>query len=217
MKTAILAYLGLAAIQTVCAAHDFSVYIVPPPLPERQNYFAERDQHVINPWGVCANTASPVIVYTNNYMDGMPAHIVVTDTGMSIPCVYQERNEDGHEYYTCAGVDVTTTTTVAITTAIPNCSNKEKIFGKKKDNGYKGDCCKSQADCWEECINGKCNGPTKATTTTATTIKKTATSRKPTATCISDYKDKKKGNGPKNACCPTQWDCKEDCINGKCN
>ncbi|KAI8365506.1 hypothetical protein EDC96DRAFT_428755, partial [Choanephora cucurbitarum] len=97
--------------------------------------------------------------------------------------------------------------------------------GKARGDGYNGDCCKTQADCKEECIKGKCNGPKRVTTKSSSTTKAPSTTKKNTTTkttqtpsvCKAGYRGKKKGNGIKGACCSTQKDCKEDCIKGKCN
>ncbi|OBZ81039.1 hypothetical protein A0J61_10912 [Choanephora cucurbitarum] len=139
---------------------------------------------------------------------------------------------------TTTATTTATTSSTTITTALPlpTCSNKDTIFAKKRGNGYYGDCCKTEADCMNECIKGKCNGSKKSTTTikkstttttttkkpsTTTTIKKSTTvTKKPTQTpaaCKSGYLGKKKGNGLKGACCTTSWDCKEECIKGSCN
>ncbi|KAI8079069.1 uncharacterized protein B0P05DRAFT_571733 [Gilbertella persicaria] len=61
---------------------------------------------------------------------------------------------------------------------------------------------------------------TKKTTTTTKRTTSTKPNSTPTATpassCTSGYSGKKNGNGPKNACCLTESDCKQDCVKGKC-
>ncbi|KAI8368839.1 hypothetical protein EDC96DRAFT_441146, partial [Choanephora cucurbitarum] len=93
--------------------------------------------------------------------------------------------------------------------------------GKKRGNGMNGDCCKDQRDCVNQCIRGKCNGPVRGTkTTTTTAIKKTTTTAKPTkisSACKAGFKGLKNGKGRKDACCTTHWDCKEECVKGRCN
>ncbi|KAI8366269.1 hypothetical protein BD560DRAFT_154727 [Blakeslea trispora] len=79
----------------------------------------------------------------------------------------------------------TSTTTTSIPTAIvPTCSNKDTIFGKKKGNGFNGDCCESEADCKDDCIKSKCNGPQRATTKTATMSTKSVATSSSTTTKV---------------------------------
>ncbi|KAI8357809.1 hypothetical protein BD560DRAFT_406209 [Blakeslea trispora] len=128
---------------------------------------------------------------------------------------------------TSSATSSTATSSTATTTAlpVPACSNKDTIFAKKRGNGYNGDCCKTEADCMDECIKGKCNGPKKSTATIKKSTTTTATTKKPSTTttikksttvtkkstqtpaaCKSGYLGKKKGNGLKGACCTTSWD-----------
>ncbi|KAG1084674.1 hypothetical protein G6F42_021689 [Rhizopus arrhizus] len=47
--------------------------------------------------------------------------------------------------------------------------------GLAQGDGYNGACCNTQADCWDDCISGVCNGPVNTKTATATTKTSTAT------------------------------------------
>ncbi|RCH96145.1 hypothetical protein CU098_011264, partial [Rhizopus stolonifer] len=132
----------------------------------------------------------------------IPDYLVVAGSSAHVPCAWSGSSpSDSSGYFYCPPLPST-------------------VYGQKKGNGYKEDCCKTEADCKDDCIKGKCNGPSRKTTTvkktktTATTTSKSAT---PTSgACKSGYRGKKKGNGPKNACCSTERDCKEDCVKGKC-
>ncbi|KAI8077223.1 uncharacterized protein B0P05DRAFT_471514, partial [Gilbertella persicaria] len=46
---------------------------------------------------------------------------------------------------------------VSLVPAIASCSLKRAVFGKRRGNGSNGDCCKTQHDCKEVCIEKKCN------------------------------------------------------------
>ncbi|OBZ88037.1 hypothetical protein A0J61_03922 [Choanephora cucurbitarum] len=204
------------------------------------------------------------------------SHLETDSSRVPISCSLEQTREN-YKYYHCGPILVpdsvatttstttTTTTTPAVTTTATvtahTCSNKDSIFDKKKGIGYNGDCCKTEADCKDECIKGKCTGPSRTTTkstTTNSTTKKPITTKKSTTTtkpstkpstksattksattksattkstivtttakstispsvCTPGYQDKKKGDGPKDACCSTQLDCKEDCVKGRCN
>lgn len=93
--------------------------------------------------------------------------------------------------------------------------------GLAQGDGYNGYCCNTQADCWDDCISGVCNGPVNTKTATATTktttTTKTASSPGSSATCTSGSKGLGKGDGYNGACCATQADCWDDCISGVCN
>ncbi|KAG2205960.1 hypothetical protein INT47_005278 [Mucor saturninus] len=97
--------------------------------------------------------------------------------------------------------------------------------GKGLGNGFKGYCCKNQADCIDDCVNEKCTGPegTIHFTTTASikTKTKTTSTAKHTSTtaakCIPGSAGKKNGEGRLNACCTTSDDCKNSCVNKKCD
>ncbi|EPB88503.1 hypothetical protein HMPREF1544_04738 [Mucor circinelloides 1006PhL] len=84
--------------------------------------------------------------------------------------------------------------------------------GLAQGDGYNGACCNTQADCWDDCISGVCNGPVNTKTATATT--KTTSSPGSSATCTSGSKGLGKGDGYNGACCATQADCWDDCISG---
>ncbi|RCI05205.1 hypothetical protein CU098_012004 [Rhizopus stolonifer] len=143
---------------------------------------------------VCKPSEPAIAVQTVNPDSTVLGHLIVQDTGDFAPCVYTRTDQTGIDYYTCISV------------------------ATKKGNGYNGDCCKTQADCQDDCVKGKCNGPTKKATTTmkkAATIKTTVKPTVASTACRSDYRGKKKGNGLKNACCSTHLDYKE-CIQGKC-
>ncbi|OBZ87154.1 hypothetical protein A0J61_04802 [Choanephora cucurbitarum] len=159
---------------------------------------------------------------------------------------FNTNNAGGASSSTTTTLTTTTTTTtpaatVTATIAVPTCLSEETIFGKKKGNGYSGDCCKTEADCKNDCVMGRCNGPKRATTkaitvksntavsspitkkaaiTTTTTKSTTKTTIKATKTpsvCRPGYLGKKNGKGSKGACCNTHWDCKEECVKGSCN
>ncbi|KAI8327952.1 hypothetical protein BD560DRAFT_494441 [Blakeslea trispora] len=161
-----------------------------------------------------------------------------------LPCHFDKLVSEGTQYI-CSDEQnnaVIPTTIATTTTAIPTClSNSD--FGKKKGNGYNGDCCKTEADCKDDCIKGKCNGPkkttakssttkkttakiitakiitTKSTTTKSTTTKSTTTKQTATKTpsaCKSGFLGKKNGKGLKGVCCNTHWDCIEGCTKGVC-
>ncbi|CEG69863.1 hypothetical protein RMATCC62417_05859 [Rhizopus microsporus] len=112
----------------------------------------------------------------------------------------------------------TTTTTSATPTPNPACTSGS--FGLENGDGYNGYCCKTQADCVDDCISGKCNGPanpnkptTTKTSTKKTTTKSTSTS---TASCIPGSRGKKRGDGKDGYCCSTSDDCLETCRKGRC-
>ncbi|RCH79741.1 hypothetical protein CU098_004939 [Rhizopus stolonifer] len=63
-----------------------------------------------------------------------------------------------NDYYYCSPCQITTTTVATVTTtatAPPTCANKSVIYDKK-NNGYKDDCCKTEAECRDDCVKGKC-------------------------------------------------------------
>ncbi|GAA5816692.1 hypothetical protein MFLAVUS_010224 [Mucor flavus] len=86
--------------------------------------------------------------------------------------------------------------------------------GLGKGDGYKGACCKNQADCIDDCVKGACVGPvnTKTATKTSSAIPSTPT---PEA-CVAGFFGKGNGRGGDDACCKDQSDCKESCLSGKC-
>ncbi|KAG1470396.1 hypothetical protein G6F56_002712 [Rhizopus delemar] len=100
---------------------------------------------------------------------------------------------------TKAGTATTTTKAAATTTtAISGCVSGS--YGLGNGDGYNGYCCKSQADCLDDCISGKCNGAknikatttkivTKPSTKSTTTKKATTTTKK--ATIITKKSSKK--------------------------
>ncbi|KAL0146389.1 hypothetical protein V8B55DRAFT_1470338 [Mucor lusitanicus] len=88
-------------------------------------------------------------------------------------------------------------------------------YGLGQGDGWNGYCCSSQADCWDDCISGVCNGPVNTKTATAT---KTSSAPASSATCVSGSKGLKQGDDGWNGyCCSTQADCLDDCISGVCN
>ncbi|KAG1445740.1 hypothetical protein G6F56_009807 [Rhizopus delemar] len=102
----------------------------------------------------------------------------------------------------------TPTTTDAAQPTSGSCTSGS--FGLEKGDGYNGYCCETQADCWDDCISGKCNGPVNTKTTTA--------AAQPTSgSCTSGSYGLGKGDGYKGFCCETQADCLDDCIRGSCN
>ncbi|OBZ86519.1 hypothetical protein A0J61_05432 [Choanephora cucurbitarum] len=117
----------------------------------------------------------------------------------------------------------TTSSTTASASASPasTCSNKDTIFGKRKGRGYNGDCCKTQADCREQCIKGKCNGPRNTTLMSPSSTMKSSTSTSKhtgsSTSCTSGHYGLGLGDGPVGACCSSQWDCEENCVKGRCN
>lgn len=93
-------------------------------------------------------------------------------------------------------------------------------YGLSQGDGYNGYCCKSQADCQDDCISGACNGPTNTKTTTVKGSKTTTTTNASATAvtgCIAGSFGLAKGDGYNNYCCKTQADCQDDCINGACN
>ncbi|CAO3692131.1 hypothetical protein G6F70_008784 [Rhizopus microsporus] len=81
--------------------------------------------------------------------------------------------------------------------------------GKGNGDGYKGFCCKTSDDCFESCVSGVCNGPTKPT--------KTTTSSAPAPSCIAGSKGLGNGDGYKGYCCENSDDCINSCVSGICN
>ncbi|KAI9279613.1 hypothetical protein BY458DRAFT_502303 [Sporodiniella umbellata] len=128
------------------------------------------------------------------------------------------KNGDGYKGYCCKNSDdcrdtcvkgvcngpvntkTVTTTTAPKPTTTPTCTEGSK--GLKNGDGYKGDCCKTNDDCTESCVNGVCNGPVNP-------------NPKPSE-CLPGYKGKDNGKGPFNACCESSDDCKEACVKGRC-
>lgn len=120
-----------------------------------------------------------------------------------------------------------TTTTVkesATTSCYPGSS------GKKLGNGYYNYCCTSSDDCKDTCVSGRCNGPvntktssvaqtatTKAATSTKSSTKSTTTTAPTSSSCYPGSSGKKLGNGYYNYCCTSSDDCKDTCVNGRCN
>ncbi|GAA5808761.1 hypothetical protein MFLAVUS_002157 [Mucor flavus] len=94
-------------------------------------------------------------------------------------------------------------------------------YGLEQGDGYSGYCCKSQADCQDDCISGACNGPVNSKTTTVKNPTATATATASTATvpgtCYPGSSGLKKGDGYSGYCCKDQSDCRDDCIRGTCN
>ncbi|KAI8080261.1 uncharacterized protein B0P05DRAFT_490636 [Gilbertella persicaria] len=96
-------------------------------------------------------------------------------------------------------------------------------YGLGNGDGYNGACCKDQSDCQDDCISGKCDGPKNPNSSSSSSNYDCISGKcdgpsKPdsSSSCKSGYRGKKKGNGPKNACCSTQWDCNDDCVQGRC-
>ncbi|KAG1053556.1 hypothetical protein G6F43_004368 [Rhizopus delemar] len=77
-------------------------------------------------------------------------------------------------------------------------------YGLGNGDGYNGYCCENQADCQDDCIKGKCNGPVNPKPT-------------PNSSCTSGSYGLGNGDGYNGYCCETQADCQDDCISGKCN
>ncbi|CAO3648731.1 unnamed protein product [Mucor hiemalis] len=121
----------------------------------------------------------------------------------------------------CVGpVNTKTTTPATKTTTTPTtptpgtCTPGSSGLGK--GDGYKGACCKTQADCIDDCVKGACVGPVNTKTTTPAT-KTTTTPTTPTpGTCTPGSSGLGKGDGYKGACCKTQADCIDDCVKGAC-
>lgn len=111
----------------------------------------------------------------------------------------------------------TTTAGQPSSTGAASCYPGSKGLGN--GDGYSGYCCSTQADCLDDCISGKCNGPvnTKTTSIKTTTSTKTATATGSPATCYPGSKGLGNGDGYSGYCCSTQADCIDDCISGKCN
>ncbi|PHZ15354.1 uncharacterized protein RHIMIDRAFT_302745 [Rhizopus microsporus ATCC 52813] len=73
--------------------------------------------------------------------------------------------------------------------------------------GWRGFCCKTDDDCHESCIKGKCNG--RVDPKYASPIND--------GTCIDTGNiGSRTGEGWGNFCCETSEDCREDCVKGKC-
>ncbi|KAI7895207.1 uncharacterized protein EV154DRAFT_37412 [Mucor mucedo] len=92
-------------------------------------------------------------------------------------------------------------------------------YGLGNGDGYKSYCCKTQADCKDDCISGACNGPVN-TKTTSVKGTKTSTAKATTTAvtgCIAGSFGLGNGDGYSSYCCKTQADCQDDCINGACN
>ncbi|KAI9247358.1 hypothetical protein BY458DRAFT_484152 [Sporodiniella umbellata] len=121
-------------------------------------------------------------------------------------------------------ISTTTTTVTATSTAVPTCISG--AYGLGNGDGYNGYCCKTQADCVDDCVSGKCNGPSNTKTTTATKTQTTATTKTTTTktstpttnpNCTSGSFGLGNGDGYNGYCCKDQSDCVDDCVSGKCN
>ncbi|KAI9245047.1 hypothetical protein EDC94DRAFT_420062 [Helicostylum pulchrum] len=111
----------------------------------------------------------------------------------------------------CVGpVNTKTTSTTAPTTVPTPGTCTPGSSGLGKGDGYKDACCKSQADCIDDCVKGACVGPvnTKTTSTTAPTTVPTP------GTCTPGSSGLGKGDGYKDACCKDQSDCLDNCVKG---
>ncbi|KAL7319732.1 hypothetical protein PS15m_002832 [Mucor circinelloides] len=118
----------------------------------------------------------------------------------------------------CNGPTKTTTPTKTSTTPTPTgtpgtCTAGSSGLGK--GDGYKGYCCKTSDDCFESCVKGVCNGPTKTNTPTKTSTTPTPTGT--SGTCTAGSSGLGKGDGYKGYCCKTSDDCFESCVKGVCN
>ncbi|KAI8373673.1 hypothetical protein BD560DRAFT_394004 [Blakeslea trispora] len=89
-------------------------------------------------------------------------------------------------------------------------------YGLAQGNGYSGYCCKSQADCQDDCINGTCNGP-KAPSGSGNTGSGNTGSSGSSGKCLAGVSGLAKGNGYSGYCCKSQADCQDDCVKGVCN
>ncbi|CAO3630179.1 unnamed protein product [Mucor fragilis] len=96
----------------------------------------------------------------------------------------------------------------------PNAAGKciSGSSGKNNGDGYNGFCCKSSDDCFESCLKGVCNGPSKPTKTTTV-----PTSTETPGTCIKGSAGLGEGDGYKGYCCESSDDCFDACIKGVCN
>lgn len=94
--------------------------------------------------------------------------------------------------------------------------------GKGLGNGFKGYCCKTQADCIDDCLFENVLSlrvpflPLLLMVSTPklpSASKLTATSSK----CIAGFAGKNNGKSGLNACCKSDDDCKNSCVNKKCD
>jgi flagellar hook-associated protein FlgK len=176
---------------------------------------------------------------------------VLLKNGHTYPCVSIGHNSTmngnafGCTFSNSASTTTTTKSTKSTTTAAATSSCTAGSYNLKKGDGYKGACCKTEADCKDNCINGVCNGlantkttisksssTSKSTVTTATksttktittkksTTKATTTTKSSTVTatasCTTGYQGKVNGKEPKNACCTTEANCIDNCVKRKC-
>ncbi|KAG1102920.1 hypothetical protein G6F42_017294 [Rhizopus arrhizus] len=86
--------------------------------------------------------------------------------------------------------------------------------GLGNGDGYNGYCCKTSDDCFESCVKGVCNGPTKPTKPTKTS---TAQPSSTPGTCTAGSSGLGKGDGYNGYCCKSSDDCFESCVKGVCN
>lgn len=73
--------------------------------------------------------------------------------------------------------------------------------------GWRGFCCKTDDDCHESCIKGKCNGR----------VDPKYASPIGDGTCVNTGNiGSRTGEGWKDYCCESSDDCRDSCIKGKC-
>jgi hypothetical protein len=116
-------------------------------------------------------------------------------------------------------VPTQTATTAAPTTTAPTdpATCTWGWFGLGQGNGYNGACCQDQADCWDDCIAGTCNGPVNPNDAITTGTDSAAVPTETPAACTWGWFGLGQGNGYNGACCQDQADCVDDCIAGTCN
>lgn len=103
---------------------------------------------------------------------------------------------------TTTTTSTTSSTTISSTstTATPTCTGNSK--GKKRGDGYKNACCLTNRDCINNCVKGKCDGPSPAL---------------PMPTnCKKGVQGNKNEKGLTNYCCTLNDDCQDTCINEVC-
>ncbi|OBZ82000.1 hypothetical protein A0J61_09951 [Choanephora cucurbitarum] len=176
-----------------------SVWISTPECDFSVNRYSFRGTlYLHEPRSSCPPGSSTLIIYFIEQDDIVPNRVIDIDLD---------------DVYRCFRIPATTTTTNTTTPALTY-SNKGTFYNKKRGNSMHGDCFKDQSDCINQCIRGKCNGPVRCTKIITTTIAKPT---KTSSTCKAGFRGLKNGKGRKDACCTTHWDCKEQCIEGRCN
>ncbi|KAI7905897.1 uncharacterized protein BX663DRAFT_244782 [Cokeromyces recurvatus] len=168
--------------------------------------------------GVCPSASNFVdaSVWADSNEPAIPEYVLIQSTNERVPCGYGGLLYNRDVWYcpprppatttttTAAATTTTTTTTTAAAASTPTltCANHNIYYNKRKGNGLSGDCCKDQRDCVNQCIRGKCNGPSQTNTS---------------CTNPRIYFGKGRGNAYHGDCCKDQSDCIDDCIKGKCN